>query len=293
MTSTQSTYRQSIVARFARQTKLTDALDSTLIIAHTESTEFLEAALTLEGFSCRILRQKHKPEYSNYSRSYLCLLNHRRAWKIATTRNQPTLIVEADFVPVLGLGNLPVPYDPESGDLGIAWLYTCAPQVYSICDRGYAEGFSTSGVAYIISPQAAQYLLEFAKEIEQTFGPMQYSSWDSEIDSFLRARKLKNYIPFRNYGEHGGIPNPEHHQHGLSKTHRADILYGKLAFMPLYAMGQRGSLLKLLAVRSRARLKGMGRLLLGKFLRSHILKNSPQRTRLLNFALRRQLSLRL
>jgi len=273
--------------------QLADCIGRVFIIAYKESTHLLEETLAKEGFSCEVLRQEHQPEYKNFSPSYLCLLNHRRAWKEALQQSKPTLIVEADFVPVLGLGKLPLPFNPDQADVGVSWLYTCAPQVYYVSADGYAQGFSTSMVAYIVTPYAAECLIELAEGVKQQGGSSNYSSWDSDVDSILLAKQLKNYIPFRNYGEHGGLPNPEHHRHGLSKTHRADILYGKLAFVPSYALTEGNSQLKFLSARFKARLKGIARLLLGKFLRVAVIKGSSTPGRLISFAARRQLSMRL
>ncbi|NES23228.1 MAG: LPS biosynthesis glycosyltransferase [Symploca sp. SIO3E6] len=273
--------------------QLADCIDKVFIIAYKESTQLLEETLAKEGLPCKVLRQEHQPEYQNFSPSYLCLLNHRRAWEEATQQSKPTLIVEADFVPVLGLGKLPLPFNPHQTDVGVSWLYTCAPQIYYVSPEGYAQGFSTSLVAYIVTPYAAQYLIELAEKVKEEIGTSHYSSWDSEIDSVLLAKQLKNYIPFRNYGEHGGLPNPEHHRHGLSKTHRADILYGKLAFVPSYAVEGGNNPLQFLSARLKARLKGIARLAMGKFLRVPVMQGSSTPGRLISFAVRRQLSMRL
>ncbi|MDZ7956796.1 MAG: LPS biosynthesis glycosyltransferase [Aulosira sp. DedQUE10] len=270
---------------------LVQRISKVLIIAYKESTQDLEQLLTSEGFKTEVLRQEAKPEYQNFSRSYLCLLNHRTAWERAIQEAQPTMIIEADFVPVVNFGKLPLPFNPHQSDVGISWLYTCAPQIYYISDDGYAEGFSTSTVAYIVTPQSARYLLELAEEIREQVGETNYSSWDSTIDSFLRNKKLKNYIPWRNYGEHGGLPNPEHYKNNLSRTHRADVLYGKLAFTPLYAVAVKDSKLSLFWVRFWARLKGIARLLTGRFLRVKVLQGSNFPLRLLGFAVLRQLTL--
>ncbi|MGB3514311.1 MAG: LPS biosynthesis glycosyltransferase [Microcoleaceae cyanobacterium] len=263
--------------------KLVNQISRVLIIAYKESTEKLEKFFAEAGFKCEVVRQEDKPEYQNFSRSYLCLMNHQRAWKKATQESLPTLIVEADFVPVVGFGQLPLPFPPSQNDVGISWLYTCASQVYSVSELGYAEGFSTSMVAYIINPKSAQYLIEFAEEIQTKQAGTVYSTWDSDIDSLLRAKKLKNYIPFRNYGEHGGLPNPEHYKNGLSKTHRADILYGKLAFLPLYTTEE-----NLFFARLKARIKGIGRLVTGRFLRIAVIRGSSTPNKLITFAVKRQ-----
>jgi hypothetical protein len=269
---------------------LTDSIGTVFVLAHKESTQSLERTLVAEGLKYEVLRQIHQPKFQGFSRSYLCLLNHCRAWQRASQLTRPSLILEADFVPVVGLGQLPLPYDPHQSDLGIAWLYACAAQLYSVSASGYAEGFSTAMVAYMVTPQSASCLLELAQTIEQTIGANQYSAWDSEVDRFLRDRHFKNYIPFRNYGEHGGQPNPEHRQHGLSSAHRADVLYGRLAFMPLYAGDQHKSLqyLTYWRIRLQARIKGIGRLVLGKFLRPRVIQHSSVPLRLLWFAIQRQ-----
>jgi len=268
--------------------QISDVISQAFIIAYKEPTELLETALIKEGLQCQVLRQKHQPQYKDFSPSYLCLLNHLRAWQIAAKENQPTLIVEADFVPVVGFGKLPVPFNHYQTNVGICWLYTCASQIYSISADGYAEGFSVSTVAYIVTPQAAKKLICFAEELMNNSEPNAYTSWDSYLDNFLRSQKLKNYVPFRNYGEHGGLPNVEHSRHGLSKTHRADVLYNQLTFMPLYASE---NYYKFLFVRLHARIKGIARLLAGKFLRLPILKRSRVPARLVSFAICRQTSL--
>ena len=274
-------------------TQLCDRVGQVFIIAYKESTQLLEEAIKQENLPCQVLRQEQKEEYKNYSPSYRCLLNHKRAWESAWQQNQLTLIIEADFVPVLGFGKLPLPFNPDDNTVGVAWLYTCAPQIYSVSQEGYAQGYSTSAVAYLVTPQGACCLIELAEAIKEKIGPSNYSSWDSGVDAFLRARKLKNYISFRNYGEHGGMPNLEHYRNGLSLTHRADVLYGKLAFTPLYVTGRAEGQLTFLRERLQARLKGIARLATGRFLRLPILKGSRVPLRLLGFALRRQLSMRL
>lgn len=279
------------IARPLVSNRLADRVSQVFVIAYKEPTELLEKALIREGFTCQVLRQEPNPAFKGFSPSYLCLLNHRRAWEQAIRTSRPVLVVEADFVPVIGMGSLPLPFNSTQPDVGIAWLYTCAPQIYSISPEGYAQGYSASTVAYIVTPQGARCLLELADEIRTTVGPTAYSSWDSTIDNFLRRHKLKNYIPFRNYGEHGGKPNPEHRHNGLSASHRADVLYGKLAFSPLYATIQGTTPLTFPLARLMARYKGIARLASGRFLRFKILRNSSVPGRLLKFAIGRHLSM--
>ncbi|MEM8602677.1 MAG: LPS biosynthesis glycosyltransferase [Cyanobacteria bacterium P01_H01_bin.121] len=262
------------------------------IIAYKEQTDQLESYLFREGLSVKLLRQSPNPEQADFSPSYLCLLNHKRAWQDIVDTQQIGLVVEADFIPVQGFGQLPLSFPIKDPRVGIAWLYTCAPQIYSVSDAGFAEGYSTSMVAYILTPKAAQALIELSEQVRANIGPCNYSTWDSSIDSFLRERSFKNYVPFRNYGEHGGIPNLEHKQFGLSKVHRADVLYGSLAFTPIYAQGKQQNW-GLLSDRLQARIKGIGRLVLGKYLRPAICLESSYSLRLLKWAIGRHLTLRI
>ncbi|MEM9149466.1 MAG: glycosyltransferase family 25 protein, partial [Cyanobacteria bacterium P01_F01_bin.3] len=260
---------------------LVDCIAQTFIIAYKEPTEQLTSALQQFGCDCTVLRQVHQPGYKTYSPSFLCLLNHRSAWELALRSQQPTLIVEADFVPVQNFAQLMPPFDPTDEALGIAWLYTCAAQVYSVSKYSvsksvsnksdsndisndivsndiveWAQGYSTSMVAYVVSPRGARHLIDLASQVEKEPGPRQYSPWDSGIEYYLRELGLHNYVPFRNYGEHGGLPNPEHGKNKLSKAHRADVLYGKLAFAPMYASAQgKISRWRWLKVRAYARVK--------------------------------------
>ncbi|NET10567.1 MAG: LPS biosynthesis glycosyltransferase [Merismopedia sp. SIO2A8] len=293
-------------------------VQQTFIIAHNENTHPLETTLTQEGFAYEVLRQPESTSQLGYSRSYLALLNHCEAWKRASEINGLTLIVEADFVPVRNMGSLPMPVQPTYPSLGVAWLYTCACQLYSVSKEGYAQGFSTSMVAYLVAPMGAIALLNMAEELKQSPGPYAYSAWDSDICKILRWQGFENFIPLRNYGEHGGQPNPEHHQHGLSRTHRADVLYGPLAFTPMYALPEGNltepatsepitehwlsrpfgkspfstihQLWRYSKVRLYARTKGIARLMAGKFLRQKVFHESSVPFTLLRFAIRRQLS---
>jgi hypothetical protein len=268
---------------------LVEAIGQTFILAYRESTELLEATLRQEGLQCEVLRQVDRPEYQSYASIYRCMLNHQTAWRLAAQSSQPTLIVEADFVPVVGFGQLPLPFSLTQPDVGISWLYTCAPQLYSVTEEGFGEGFSTGLVAYVLTPPAAQALINLVAEITEYHGTGYYN-FDSHIDSFLRRHEFKNYISFRNYGEHGGKPNPEHRRNRLSGIHRADVLYGKLAFAPAYTEVAQPLLLFRIA-RLKARSKGIARLLLGKFLRIKIIRESSVPLRLISFAIRRQLVL--
>lgn len=269
--------------------QLAEAIGQTFILAYQETTEPLETALAAAGLPCEVLRQQDCPEYQHYASIYRCMLNHQQAWMRAARSPQPTLIVEADFVPVVGFGQLPLPFRQDQADVGICWLYTCAPQLYSVTPEGFGEGFSTGLVAYILTPRAAEVLCHLVDEITQEHGTGYYN-FDSYIDWYLRREHFKNYIPFRNYGEHGGRPNPEHRRHGMSGIHRADVLYNTLAFTPAYAEDSPFPKLKLLLARVRAKLWGLIRLMLGRFVRLRVLRGSSVPGQLVRFAIHRQFS---
>ncbi len=275
--------------------KLVDCIAQTFVIAYKEPTEQLTQTLTGAGCSCTVLRQVHQPGYETYSPSFLCLLNHRNAWELALRSQKPTLIVEADFVPVEKFAELAPPFDPNDAELGIAWLYTCAAQIYNVTNQGslrFGLGYSTSMVAYVVTAKSARSLIELAAQVEKDPGPTAYSPWDSGIEYYLRDKGARNYVPFRNYGEHGGLPNLEHQQNKLSKAHRADVLYGRLAFAPMYAeVNGQVNRWRWMKERAYGRIKGFGRLLLLKYLRGEVVRKSAQGGELVRWAIARQLTL--
>jgi hypothetical protein len=270
---------------------LTDSIGTVLIVAYKESTDLLQATFIREGFLCDVVRQDDRPEYQHYASAHRCMLNHQRAWERAAQSTKPTFIVEADFVPVVGIGQLPIPFNLDQVNVGISWLYTCAPQLYSVTPEGFGEGFSSALVAYIVRPEVAKSLCEGLVETITAKHGTGYHTFDSEIDEYLRHQGFKNYIPFRNYGEHGGKSNPEHRRSGMSGVHHADVLYGKLAFLPPLVESEPLPRLKLFQVRLSARAKGLARLLLGKYLRLPVLRRSSVPLRLISFALRRHIAL--
>ena len=109
---------------------------------------------------------------------------------------------------------------------------------------------------------------------------------------FAQKRGVNTYIPFRSYGEHGGTPNWEHREAGINPTHRADVLWGRLHFLPLYA---KGSIIVYLICRARAKIRAILRLLSGRFVEFPLLLNSSipinQKIRLVLFGIRRLVSI--
>lgn len=257
------------------------------IVAHTEATDALETALGNEGFNVSVIRGPYGPQMASWSRNSLCLVNHTNAWKEARSEDGYSIIVEADFVPVKGFGQLPLPFDENRSPHSLGYLYACGPQVWDLTGglRGHAGGM----VAYVVSPVVTQKMLEFASAEILSNRPHLYHAWDSQIGYWLKERGVQSFMPYRNYGEHGGKPNPEHRWAGLKATHRADVLWGQLCFLPSYASGSR---LRYRMMRLGARTWGLARLFSGRVLAWHDLKRSPEKGLLLRAVVGRQVTRR-
>jgi hypothetical protein len=252
-----------------------------LIVAHTEDTSALRTSLVAEGFSVEEVRGPYTSEQVSYSWSMKALVNHANAWRIAAGRDLPTIIVEADFVPVKGFGDLPAPIPADKTTDSIAYLYSVGPEVWDLTESHFARGHGGGSVASMIPPRVAELLLDYFKHEVEANPDGEYRTWDSGMGYWLLEKGIETYIPYRHYGEHGGIGNPEHRQFGLGREHRADTLEERLAFLPNYAQG---SALRFWSIRASARLWGMLRLISGRFLTWHDLKRSEDRTKFLRFA---------
>ena len=262
---------------------LRDVSSGVVIVAHNEDTAPLRLALEAEGFSVEEVRGPYTDEQLRFSTIMRCLVNHANAWRIAATRDQPTIVVEADFVPVKGFGALPAPVPPGRQSDSLAYLYSVGPQIWDLATADVARGHGGGMVALLIPPKVASLLLQFFVEEVQAVPIGAYSPFDAKIGFWLKDRGVESFLPYRHYGEHGGIGNPEHVKAGLPRVHRADALQGSLAFMPFYG---RGSTFKYLKTRIWARYWGVLRLLVGRLLQWHDFARSD-RPRMLRFAVGR------
>jgi hypothetical protein len=254
-----------------------------VIVAHKEDTVPLRRALLAEGFAVDEVRGPYTAEQLNFSAIMRCMVNHANAWRIAADRDRPTIVVEADFVPVKGFGDLPAPIPTKKFNDSIAYLYSVGPQVWDLAERNVARGHGGGAVALLIPQRVALLLMQFFEE-ELKANPLgEYSAFDTKIGYWLLERGINSFIPYRHYGEHGGIGNPEHVVAGLGRPHQADVLQGKLAFLPTYA---NGSVLRFWKIRIRARLWGIARLLCGRFLAWHDFMRSD-RLQMIRFAVGR------
>lgn len=260
------------------------ASSGVVIVAYKEDTAPLRTALVAEGFSVDEVRGPYTTEQMGYSAVMQALVNHANAWRIAARRELPTIVVEPDFVPVIGFGELPVPVPSGKCGDSVAYLYSVGPEVWDLAGADIARAHGGGAVALLIPPKVASLLLQFFDEEVKVSAAGEYRPWDSGMGYWLLERGIESYIPYRHYGEHGGIGNPEHARFGLGRAHRADALHGRLAFLPTYA---KGSATRLWGTRIGARLWGAGRLLCGRFLRWHDFRRSDDRWQMIRFAVGR------
>jgi len=240
---------------------LLDVASGVIIVAHKENTVQLADALTSEGFEVEEVRGPYDARQSEFSATMRCFINHRNAWLIAASRQKPTVIVEADFVPVLGFGRLIAPVPAGKKDFSIAYLYSVAPQMWDVATENAVRGHAGGLVATLVPPRTASLLLEFFDEVLASNPSGEYVPFDAQLGYWLLERGCDSYIPYRQFGEHGGLTNPEHQAHGLGRAHRADALQARLAFLPIYASGSKTVFF---FVRVRARLWGWARLCTGR-----------------------------
>lgn len=233
------------------------------VLAYKEDVTRLVTALEIEGFSVDTIRAVYTKEEEQFSQSIRVLFNHMKAWQQVVVTNQAALIVESDFVPCKGIFKFRTPIPDRLTSSAIGWLYTCGPEFYELVDSEFLRCHSAAPVALVVSPQAAERLLQFAKQLLSDCNPGQYSTWDTEIRYYLQNYGFPSFMPLRNYGEHGGLPNKEHGEAGLHPTHRADVLAGPLHYLPQYA---NNDLLTFLKTRLKYKIRGVGRLFAGRFI---------------------------
>jgi hypothetical protein len=260
---------------------LRDACSGVLIVTHREDTTALRAAMANEGLAAEEVRGPYTPEQLKYSAVMQALVNHANAWRIAASRDLPTIVAEPDFVPVRGFGNLPLPVPPGKSTNSLAYLYSVGPEIWDLATPDIARGRGGSVVAVVVPPAVASLLMNFFEEELIANAAGTYRPWDSGMGYWLLNKGIESYLPYRHYGEHGGIGNPEHAKFGLGRSHRADALQASLAFLPIYA---RGSIVRFWATRLRGRFWGLLRLVTGRLLPWHdIARAHGARTALLRF----------
>src|SRR5262249_6340257 len=132
--------------------------------------------------------------------------------------------------------------------------------------EGYLRGHCAPLVGYIVNKRVAEIMLRFFDYEMAKYGTAEYFAFDAHLQWWVMGGGGEAYMPARHYGEHGGMPNPEHaRSQGVrgAGLHRADNLAGPLAFLPQYANGSR---IKFMEERLRARAFGWARLLFGRWI---------------------------
>jgi hypothetical protein len=263
-------------------THLGQIVSRSLILCYRERIDELEGSLSAWGLKPEVLRGSYSPAELEYPAATRTLLNHRRAWEIAAAAPGYTLICEADFVPCRDLGRLPV-FWPTENPMAWAYLYTGSPRLLALIGpQRYLRGHCAPLVAYIINRHVAECMLRFSDQAIERNGTKAYFPWDAHFQWWVMGRGAQAYMPTLHYGEHGGLPNPEHRKSGVVKRagrHRADNLIGALAFLPQYAAG---SWLRYRKERAVARALGWARLLSGRWIvDTDVYPRTPARTALM------------
>ncbi len=241
----------------------------TLIVAYREDTGPLYEALEREGFDPTVQRAEYTETEMGYSRNSRCLLNHMNAWRKAAACEGLSLIVEADFVPVRGMGLRSLPMPPSLARSSFGYLYAGAPTLFDVkVEKGhiFGRGHASTTVAYVVGPEAAACLLDFANAEIEEYDLSEHFLWECRNRMYLQKRGFTSWLPYRHYGEHGGVANTEHQQAGFNGSHQADKLYGSLSYLPPYAKG-RPSLY--VTTRIKAYIRGWLRLMAGRYLHLH------------------------
>lgn len=235
------------------------------VLAYREEVEPLVEALRIEHLNPMILRQEPSPCELTYSRATRTFLNHRSAWRVAANADGYTLICESDFVPCKEIGTFPS-FWPLDDKLAWGYLYQGSPRILAITgSKQYLRGHCAPTVAYVVNSCVARIFCDFFEYEFARYNPVDYYTFEAHLQWWAMGRGAKAFIPPKHYGEHGGLPNPEHGRHGLSRagSHRADNLVGPLHFLPLYSKGSR---LRFLGTRLYARALGFGRLFSGRWI---------------------------
>lgn len=244
-----------------------EVVGQVLVLAYKEDVRPLLTALEEERLPASVQRIEYSSEELAYPRSSRLLLNHRLAWEKAAALPGYTLICESDFVPCRGMGDFPV-FWPVTNARAWGYLYQGSPRLLALSEGRpvYLRAHVSAMVAYVINATMAKILLEFFDHLSATYGLTHYFSFEAFLQWFVTGKGGAAYMPWRHYGEHGGLPNPEHAAIGKLRhggEHRSDNLMAKLHFLPQYA---RGSTMRYLLVRAKWRLLGIGRLLSGRWI---------------------------
>lgn len=234
------------------------------ILAYKEDVTALQEALDREGLRPQIQRAQYSEDEMSYARCARTFINHHMAWQRAATQDGYTLICESDFVPCRGLGGFDV-FWPTDDPLAWGYLYQGSPRLFALIGpERYLRGHCAPLVAYVINAPVARIFCDFFRDEMGRYDPRKYFTFDAHLQWFAMRHGSRAFITLRHYGEHGGLPNPEHAEAGMPRAgqHRADNLAAPLHFLPQYAQGSRP---RFMAVRAQSRLLGFARLVANRW----------------------------
>jgi hypothetical protein len=249
-----------------KKKSLREVIDKVIVVAYREDVTDLVSSFEFEGFKVEVSRPDYSAEEMIYTKNSRTFLNHRNAWKRALDSRSYTLICEADFVPCRGIGDFEVFWPIEKA---CAWgyLYQGSPRLLALVgDRPFLRGHTAPLVSYVVNRNVASLMLKFFEIEKKTYDFRSYFAFDAHLQWCVMGLGAEAYIPMHHYGEHGGLPNPEHGRLGALPRdgyHHADNLMNSLHFLPQYA---NGNYLSYLRVRLGARLFGFGRLCMGRWI---------------------------
>ena len=255
--------------------RLIDVVQDAVIVAYREDVSPLQQTLSDGGFSVHVQRGQYTGPELAFHANFRCFMNHKAVWRRASQSSGWTLIMEADFVPCVGFHALPVPV-PDTQTPGVKWAYLYVSAGKALWREGeFLRGHHVCPVCYLVTPTVARMLLSFWDEETAKRGVGNYYPYDAHMQWSVMRQGGEAYLPARSYGEHGGLPNPEHQARGVvsrSGVHRADVLAAPLAFLPPYARGSRWRYLQQRAV---ARVLSLARWVLGRW----VIRPWPPRAR--------------
>ncbi|AMN43735.1 hypothetical protein [Rhodoplanes sp. Z2-YC6860] len=237
-----------------------------IILAWREDVGKLQASLECEGFDVEVLRPDYTDEELKFSKNSRTFLNHKNAWEKAIAYEGYTLVCEADFVPCRGIGEFEV-FWPADNPRAWGYLYQGSPRLLAIIgEKRLLRGHTAPLVSYVINSHVAGLMMKFFDYEAGRHDLRSYFTFDSHLQWYVMGLGAEAYIPWRHYGEHGGMPNPEHARASSVTSrgeHRADNLMSSLHFLPAYA---RGSHVSFLRTRFVSRLLGFARLAMGRWI---------------------------
>src|SRR5438067_4834834 len=121
--------------KFNYRTSLCESIFQSLILCYEEDVSELTASLALENLNPCVLRASYSSEELTFSRNTRTFIGHATAWRAAAKLEGYSLICEADFVPCLGIGSLPV-FWPVHDRLAWGYLYQGSPRLLSVIESG-------------------------------------------------------------------------------------------------------------------------------------------------------------